>query len=568
MSILLFSGVILSILGLFAYSLATLIRDKRILIWPNLLQPILFCYLYYLIYTYLGSNYYKFDYEPELRDWMQFTLAHMLRAIDILDAIEEFHIDIQNVKHASNLVATIVMLMHWIMDIFSLGLLWRFISNYWENKYFKLLNSNNLLIGLTVLIFIALSLTILTQAQSKGQSVVWIILNFILLWPLDNIIRVIDVGDSFQLYNIRLHQLDSTLWTASLAVAFRLIISFPIGRGLNILHHEYFGGALKTLEELIEELGADDTADHAIEVLMQAGAIAAPKLLCAVGDSNFNVQKGSIKCLHRLDADVINNAFNVLKTKTQALAINGLSQSLTYPDEFVQKYAAEILGYLGVKAQTAIPALIQILGEEDLEVREAATQALQRIDAAWTKHTALGSAIFALAKTLLIQNSSNKKILPAIQSRIDDECKLISRNLMQVIIKSGVKFSINEAKYIKIGLNVGLAKQDAAGRQDITIALKRANSAAEVIQLLAQTLTDIEVKKREKQKIIENQIALTEQRERTREQTKQWLPVFKWLFVISIIIPVLSAFYVQIFIIIIVIGLYKYINKIADNFYN
>ena len=112
---------------LFIHSLYFLIVKGKILIWTNLAQPFLFCLLYFLIYKNLGAHHYQTISNPEWNDWIQFTFAHIFRAVDILDFIEEYGISLQNIRHNSNFLAGCLILMHWMVDIFIVALLFKFI---------------------------------------------------------------------------------------------------------------------------------------------------------------------------------------------------------------------------------------------------------------------------------------------------------------------------------------------------------------------------------------------------------------------------------------------------------
>ena len=60
--------------------------------------------------------------------------------------------------------------------------------------------------------------------------------------------------------------------------------------------------------------------------------------------------------------------------------VTALIPALAAEDRIVRQVAAEILGRLGPDAQAAIPALVRALHDSHGWVREAAAQALQKID--------------------------------------------------------------------------------------------------------------------------------------------------------------------------------------------
>src|SRR5262249_43717809 len=51
---------------------------------------------------------------------LQFTGAHVLRAVDVVDIIDEYQLDIQNVKHNSTLAGLLLVALHLAVDVFVL----------------------------------------------------------------------------------------------------------------------------------------------------------------------------------------------------------------------------------------------------------------------------------------------------------------------------------------------------------------------------------------------------------------------------------------------------------------
>ena len=87
--------LVVLITTIFGYSLYALFVQGRILLLPNLLQPVLFCILYIHIYS-LDPQHYYCNFSPAWYNWIQFTMAHILRAADILDLIDT--VDAHNIR--------------------------------------------------------------------------------------------------------------------------------------------------------------------------------------------------------------------------------------------------------------------------------------------------------------------------------------------------------------------------------------------------------------------------------------------------------------------------------------
>ncbi|KOR32928.1 hypothetical protein TI05_04130 [Achromatium sp. WMS3] len=428
----LFAAIVVTIIKLFVRSTYRLLTHGEVLIIPNLFQPFLFGLLYFLIYELFGPEHYHFTSPPQLWDWIQFTRAHILRAGDILDVIEEYKIDIQNVTHGSNFVATIIMAMHWMVDIFLLGALWSLTKSWWEwlqDEYVQAL----VYITITITMFLLL-VTVFVQTAIRSASILaffinipWSLYQGLLMWPLDNIIRVIDVGDSFQLYQIRLHSITINWWTSSLAVVFRLLISVPLAKLLNLCHLKCFKGIGKSIPELIADLANDHTRDGVIQRLVRLGKPAIPDLVKTLADRDSDVCNAAAKALGQIDpqwqqsegakiaiTDLIKKLANKSWWFVRALAAKALGNigepaKVAIPDlvkaladrhSNVRAAAAKALGQIGVPAKVAIPDLVKALADRHSNVRAAAAEALDQIDPQWQQSEGAKIAITDLIKKL------------------------------------------------------------------------------------------------------------------------------------------------------------------------
>ncbi|KOR31004.1 hypothetical protein TI04_03150 [Achromatium sp. WMS2] len=484
MQILLFTGLIFSILSLFGYSFFVLIRYGKILISIGLIQIILFCILYYLIFVFLGPEHYRFSRPPQWWDWVQFTLAHMLRATDVLDVIEEFDINIQNIKHASNLVATILMTMHWMVDILVLGLLWKIIDKYWHNRFFKLISTGGLLNNMAK-ILVLIFLIALVQAQIEHRSLFWIWFNLLILWPLDNIIRVIDIGDGLQLYGVRIHEINTTIATAIFAITFRLLLSVPIAKFLSYIHLRFLKGWGQTTDDLIESLANPEEAEDARAGLMRLGPNIAPDLMLALANANSEIRSSVADVLSKMDTQDIIATLGNTDARLKIKIVAALKIALTDQIWYIQKIAAESLAFLGNQSQLAVTALIKALGDNDLEVRTAVLNSLAKINPQWIELDEVKIIILGLAATWSQSGTmarSLKYLSPDMEWCV---FKLIST------LKAN-KFLDKEVSTIIMALSVSLNKSNQEHRDSIIEACKRTNviKPDHVLGTLIYGLTD------------------------------------------------------------------------------
>src|SRR5262245_29230538 len=133
-------AVTAALLGLsFLVCVGTLFRAKRIPVFLSLTQIALFGVLPFQISSTFDRLqpdpalwHYRFDTEPGPLDWVQFCGAHVLRAVDVLDGLEECGIDLQNVEHNSVLSGALLVAMHVAVDLFVFALIVRWAGQLWR----------------------------------------------------------------------------------------------------------------------------------------------------------------------------------------------------------------------------------------------------------------------------------------------------------------------------------------------------------------------------------------------------------------------------------------------------
>src|SRR5262249_23106767 len=92
------------------------------------LQIALFTTLFFQLFAHAGAELFDVDGPTYAWQWVVFSLAHALRASDVLDVIEAFGLKVQPIKHQSAFVAVFVIGYHVVVDVFVLGVLWAFVA--------------------------------------------------------------------------------------------------------------------------------------------------------------------------------------------------------------------------------------------------------------------------------------------------------------------------------------------------------------------------------------------------------------------------------------------------------
>src|SRR5262249_45465241 len=115
-----------------AVSFGVLTCQRRVLIGLNLTQIVLFGFLCCQLHRAFGDGHYTFDREPAFYDWMEFTAAHVLRAADLLDSLDEYGVNLQAITHRSVAAGIILVCLHLAVDVFLIGLVLRWLNRFWK----------------------------------------------------------------------------------------------------------------------------------------------------------------------------------------------------------------------------------------------------------------------------------------------------------------------------------------------------------------------------------------------------------------------------------------------------
>lgn len=382
-------------------SFVVLIVHKRIPFLLNLLQILLFAMAHGEIYAAGGSDHYHIARSADQFDWQLFAWSHALSAADLVHMLESYW-SLNPIQPRSTLARALLVIMHWNFSLFVVSILVRSGGRFW--KYLVQTDAQKpssrpeqlrraaewktrlktwQLRGLVL----ALLAFLATALLDNWRPLDW------LLWPLDNIVRTVDLGDTLGICRWRLHAVDRTLWTATLAICFRLLVCSYVARWFHALHVRWLGArALRPLEDYIQDLNDDDDAVRAAaaQALGQLGAAARA-------------------AVPALAATVDDDAGPVVRIARQALASVGppphsvipeLLILLKNPNWAVRREAVQALGQIGPAAQAALPALIACLADKDRTLELLTDQTLHHIDARWPAHPLAKEAVPALLRQL------------------------------------------------------------------------------------------------------------------------------------------------------------------------
>lgn len=180
----------------------------------TLVQIGLFGLLFFQIACHLGADHYRWEQTPRWWDWLALIGIHTIRAADILDMFQAFGVNVQVISHNSYLTAACLIAFHVIVDLFLLKV---FVDGV-EMARQGLLKEFRILPVVFVVAFLAAWLTTALAIRPWRPR-------DLLVWPVDNFLRVIDVADVMDIFHVRLHQVAATPWEGLLTIWCRIIFA-------------------------------------------------------------------------------------------------------------------------------------------------------------------------------------------------------------------------------------------------------------------------------------------------------------------------------------------------------
>ena len=331
------------------------------------LQIGLFTTLFYQLFAHGGADFFDADRSTQGWHFLVFSLAHGFRAADLFDAVEAFDLNIQSVKQHSIVGAVFVIAYHAIVDTFVLAILWEVIERI-KRRLLKDDGIRSLVTKSLIWSFVGWLLVLLVFVGVQR----WRPLD-LLLWLLENVLRVVDFVDAMQSFDIRLH----TLPREGLTGLLTFLCCVWIGIGIGFL----VGKKKKrpAMRPVATPPGVNAFAFWSRQVGMVFGVLVAilviglvgqalagrpaPRLAAAVSDSSEPRAAAALSALRRMGP-------------TADEAIPTLVSARLHTSAAVQKQITQTLGYLG---PNAVAPLTEIARTDDETAALTALESLRRV---------------------------------------------------------------------------------------------------------------------------------------------------------------------------------------------
>ena len=285
----------------FVWSVIALLTRGRLLIGLGMMQIALFLVVPMQIAHSLGSQHYQFEGTPHFSSWLVFELSHVFRAADLLDTLEEFGLHLQPIRPKSTFAGMMLVGLHLIVDLLVLGAIVNWIRRSWGRsaKRFRLPTAL-LRIGPGAALTLCFGVVMYLAWKRNWSD------EDVILWPIDQFLRLTDIGDAMNIFHLRLHSVEPTWGLSTLAIVFRLCCGLVLARAVFLLRARWLGGFGWTIEEQIELLGDAEEgtveADARLAVIARLAKLPAEEVVPLIMPAMMNpaMRSGASEVLHRI----------------------------------------------------------------------------------------------------------------------------------------------------------------------------------------------------------------------------------------------------------------------------
>jgi len=259
--------------------------------------------------------------------------------------------------------------MHLTVDVFLIGLVLRWLRRSWhERPRETYLERGRREFGW---LLATLALYVGFGVSQQLQPSDW------LLWPLENLLRLVDVGDMFHVFGWRLHGVEGTGWTRAAAIVFRVAAGIWMARlviHVRLTLLQTWGLSVEQLTELLDDPDADLRRAAALG-LGRTGP-AAREAAAELGDTLHDMSP-EVRCAAAW-------ALGQIGPPAHA-SVSRLLDAAWLGHRELRVTAAEALGRIGPAARSAAYSLVALLKVSDAQTRPVVTRALAKIapDVAW-----------------------------------------------------------------------------------------------------------------------------------------------------------------------------------------
>src|SRR5206468_10706233 len=164
------------------------------------------------------------------------------RAADLLHGLDAYGVALQSITHHGTAAGCILVAMHVVVDVFLIGLVLRWTARLWRCRPPATMLERGRQDCAWLLTTLGVYLAFMAAYRPAAADWLW--------WPLDNLLRLVDIGDMFQIFHWQLHGVEADPGTATAAMLFRLAAGIWMTRIILLLRVTVFRTWGLSIEQL------------------------------------------------------------------------------------------------------------------------------------------------------------------------------------------------------------------------------------------------------------------------------------------------------------------------------
>ncbi len=318
----------------------------------------LFSLFFYQIYSHFGAHHFTMGHPPLPWDWLLFTCSQAFRAADLLDVLQAYGVDVAIIRHNSVISGVAVMCLRLLLDVFLLKVIMSYLDEFKSSIHRRLKSVEGFgddtlpvlgLLGFAGFVCVWLSSALYFRPWPRKID--------LLLWPIENSLRVLDFPDAMEILGLRFHQVPAAFLESTLAIIFRVFVALVAADALNrILFRWLFaelaghGWTVRELERIVEDHRGEEVAGIAkrrLKELHKAGSADV-----TAWRSNWHQRRPLVWVLWAAAAGLLPLFVAALNHPAESLARRAVDGEQAFAD-----HALVALEHMGSSAAAAVPIL-------------------------------------------------------------------------------------------------------------------------------------------------------------------------------------------------------------------
>ncbi len=208
--------------------------NHRVVLGDVLFLLMLFTIVFMQLSTHSDALHFAHDFVAAPFDWLLFSLGNALRAADLADTMKDYGVYVPQITAQSWFACFLLVAYRLIIDILFLSYALLTVKRIGKWITEALADVASSVIQLHVLYFLCCVTFLACWFFTAFWWSPWLLWDQI-CWPIDNVVRVIDVFDAMQIFGLRFDSVPNGRWEITLGIMLRVLVAIALTGPVDVL---------------------------------------------------------------------------------------------------------------------------------------------------------------------------------------------------------------------------------------------------------------------------------------------------------------------------------------------